>query len=116
MFIAFAVTSTTTKFPSFQHPTKNDGSLIFLVFGDWSKRVSFNQSQVALQMGQIGEKLDIDFIVSTGENFYENGLTEEHDTQHLRNHLPKSTLQKQWYSVLSNHDYRGAAEPCSQAY
>ena len=25
-------------------------------------------------MGRIGEKLDIDFFISTGDNFYENGL------------------------------------------
>ena len=26
-------------------------------------------------MGRIGEKIDIDFVISTGDNFYENGLT-----------------------------------------
>ena len=31
-------------------------------------------------MGRIGEKLDIDFVVSTGDNFYDNGLTGENDT------------------------------------
>lgn len=31
-------------------------------------------------MGRIGEKLDIDFVVSTGDNFYDNGLSGEDDT------------------------------------
>jgi tartrate-resistant acid phosphatase type 5 len=30
-------------------------------------------------MGRIGEKLDIDFVVSTGDNFYDDGLTGEQD-------------------------------------
>ncbi|CAA7033425.1 unnamed protein product [Microthlaspi erraticum] len=44
---------------------KSDGSVTFLVIGDWGRRGLYNQSQVALQMGRIGEKLDIDFVVST---------------------------------------------------
>ncbi|TXG50923.1 hypothetical protein EZV62_023447 [Acer yangbiense] len=72
----------------FEHPTKTHESLSFLVLGDWGRRGDFNQSQVALQMGRIGEKLDIDFLVSTGDNFYEDGLTGEND-------------------ILGNHDYRG---------
>jgi tartrate-resistant acid phosphatase type 5 len=26
-------------------------------------------------MGRVGEKLDVDFVVSTGDNFYDTGLT-----------------------------------------
>ncbi|GMN38337.1 hypothetical protein TIFTF001_007575 [Ficus carica] len=40
-------------------------------------------------MGRIGEKLEIDFVISTGDNFYENGLNGV---------------------VLGNHDYRGDTE------
>ncbi|KAJ4713576.1 Purple acid phosphatase [Melia azedarach] len=98
----------------FKHPTKSiDGSLSFLVIGDWGRRGEFNQSEVALQMGGIGEKLDIDFVVSTGDNFYDNGLTGEHDTafeESFSKIYTASSLQKQWYSVLGNHDYRGDAE------
>ncbi|XP_015883679.3 purple acid phosphatase 17-like [Ziziphus jujuba] len=97
----------------FQHPAKDDGSLSFLVLGDWGRRGAFNQSQVAFQMGKIGEKLDIDFVVSTGDNFYDNGLTSEHDTafeESFTKIYTAKSLQKQWYSVLGNHDYRGDAE------
>ncbi|KAK9278033.1 hypothetical protein L1049_027590 [Liquidambar formosana] len=47
-----------------EHPVKDDGSLSFLVIGDWGRRGTYNQTQVALQMGRIGEKLNIDFVVS----------------------------------------------------
>ncbi|GMP26071.1 hypothetical protein CsSME_00002666 [Camellia sinensis var. sinensis] len=59
----------------FEHPAKADGSLSVLVVGDWERKGNYNQSHVALQMGKTGEKSDIDFIISTGDNFYEDGLT-----------------------------------------
>ncbi|KXG39805.1 hypothetical protein SORBI_3001G442100 [Sorghum bicolor] len=54
------------------HPAKNDGSLSLLVVGDWGRKGACNQSRVAEQMGRVGEKLDIDFVVSTGDNFYDS--------------------------------------------
>ncbi|WCJ42151.1 purple acid phosphatase 17 [Euphorbia peplus] len=97
----------------FEHGGNKDGSLSFLVIGDWGRRGAFNQSQVAFQMGRIGEKLDIDFVVSTGDNFYDNGLKDENDQNFLESFTQiytSNSLQKQWYSVLGNHDYRGNAE------
>lgn len=52
-------------------------------------------------MGKIGEKLDIDFVVSTGDNFYDNGLSSEHDTafeESFTDVYTANSLQKQWYS------------------
>lgn len=54
-------------------------------------------------MGKIGEKLDVDFVVSTGDNFYDNGLTGEHDqafTESFTNIYKAKSLQKQWYSGM----------------
>ncbi|KAJ8751575.1 hypothetical protein K2173_016820 [Erythroxylum novogranatense] len=97
----------------FQHPTKGDGSLSLLVVGDWGRRGAYNQSEVALQMGIIGEKLDIDLVISTGDNFYEDGLTDVDDPAFYESFTKIYTapsLQKQWYNVLGNHDYRGDVE------
>ncbi|GFZ21369.1 Calcineurin-like metallo-phosphoesterase superfamily protein [Actinidia rufa] len=58
----------------FEHPEKADGSLSFLVIGDWGREGFYDQSEVALQMGRIGQQLDINFVVSTGNNFYDDGL------------------------------------------
>jgi len=96
----------------FEHSTKTDGSLSVMVVGDWGRRGTHNQSLVALQMGKIGDKLDIDFVISTGDNFYEGGLTGVDDQafdDSFSNIYTAPSLQKQWYSVLGNHDYRGDA-------
>jgi len=87
-----------------------DGSLNFLVVGDWGRKGLYNQSQVAYQMGRIAEDLDVDFIISTGDNFYEDGLTGVADPSFLQSFsqiYTAKSLQKPWYAVLGNHDYRG---------
>ncbi|KAH9724565.1 Purple acid phosphatase 17 [Citrus sinensis] len=118
-FFLFLITSAKAELQRFEHPisteTKNDEplSLSFLVIGDWGRRGAFNQSQLTSQMGRIGEKLDIDFVVSIGDNFYDNGLSGEDDTAFEKSFSKIYTvksLQKQWYSILGNHDYRGDAE------
>lgn len=99
--------------PGFYHPMNNykdDASLGFLVVGDWGRNGTFNQSLVATQMGIIGEKLDVDFVISTGDNFYDDGLTGVDDPafqDSFTNIYTAPSLQKQWYIVLGNHDYRG---------
>ncbi|XP_027361265.1 purple acid phosphatase 17-like [Abrus precatorius] len=63
-------------------------------------------------MGKIGHKLNIDFVVSTGDNFYDSGLKGVYDPAFLEsfsNIYTAKSLRKQWYSVLGNHDYRGNA-------
>ncbi|KAK8686743.1 hypothetical protein V6N13_125763 [Hibiscus sabdariffa] len=98
------------EFQRFEHPVKADGSLSFLVIGDWGRKGAYNQSHVALQMGKVGEELGIDFVISTGDNFYEEGLASPYDpafSHSFTDIYTASSLQKQWYSVLGNHDYRG---------
>ncbi|CAN8253599.1 unnamed protein product [Cochlearia groenlandica] len=109
IIILFTVNST-AELRRLAQPTKEDGTLSFLVVGDWGRRGSYNQSQVALQMGKTGNDLDIDFTISTGDNFYDDGITSPYDSQFqdsFTNIYTASSLQKPWYNVLGNHDYRG---------
>ncbi|KAG1366331.1 purple acid phosphatase 17 [Cocos nucifera] len=95
-----------------QHPLKHDGSLRFLVIGDWGRKGQYNQSEVATQMGRIGGELDIDFVISAGDNFYEDGLTGIDDKafeESFTNIYTAKSLQTPWYTILGNHDYRGDA-------
>ncbi|CAK9193922.1 unnamed protein product [Sphagnum troendelagicum] len=86
--------------------------LNILVVGDWGRDGLFNQTLVAKQMGIVGSKLNIDYVISTGDNFYESGLTGPDDTQFTTSFsdvYTQESLQTTWYSVLGNHDYRGNA-------
>lgn len=61
-----------------------------------------------MKMGRVGETLDLDFIISTGDNFYDKGLINEHDPafeDSFTNIYTASSLQKPWYTgkLLSNH-------------
>ncbi|KVH96382.1 hypothetical protein Ccrd_001534 [Cynara cardunculus var. scolymus] len=79
LYMAATVAVVVAELQRFEHPVKSDGSLSFLVVGDWGRRGLYNQSNVAYQMGDVGEKMDVDFIVSTGDNFYDSGLIDEDD-------------------------------------
>lgn len=52
-------------------------------------------------MGRIGEKLDIDFVISTGDNFYDDGLEGVNDPafeESFSKIYTAMSLQKQWFS------------------
>lgn len=58
-------------------------------------------------MGSIGKRLNVDFIVSTGDNFYDNGLKGINDPT-FQNSFTKvytaKSLQKQWYNGKSEKE------------
>ncbi|KAL2226749.1 purple acid phosphatase 4 [Sesamum indicum] len=106
------VHGTNAELQRFEHPTKADGSLTALVIGDWGRKGQYNQSEVAYQMGVTAEKMDVDLIISTGDNFYPGGLSDVNDPafdESFTKIYTAPSLQQQWYTVLGNHDYRGDA-------
>lgn len=86
------------------------GAISFLVVGDWGRMGSIEQRAVARSMGDIGKSLAISFVISTGDNFYPNGLRDTDDRQ-FRDSFDRvysaASLQVPWQSVLGNHDYYG---------
>jgi tartrate-resistant acid phosphatase type 5 len=82
----------------------------FIVFGDWGRNGEDNQKEVARQLGVVAKKLKPEFIVSTGDNFYPNGVRSTLDHNWLasyENIYTAHSLQTDWYIVLGNHDYGG---------
>lgn len=86
------------------------GDFNFLIFGDWGRHGEQDQSEVAEQMAREAEKVKPRFVISVGDNFYENGVASATDPQwktsfeNVYHHAP---LQIPWHVILGNHDYNG---------
>ena len=90
--------------------TASPTGLQFLVVGDWGRNGTQNQQQVANQMNRTALLTGTQFIISTGDNFYESGVVNVEDSQwktSYENVYSGKGLQKDWYVVLGNHDYSG---------
>ena len=92
------------------HPAKKANAVRFIVMGDWGRQGKMDQTKVAKMMAK--EK-KADFLLVTGDNFYEDGVKSVTDSQwtlSFENVYTAKTLQVPWYVVLGNHDYRGNAQ------
>jgi hypothetical protein len=88
----------------------DDEAVNFLVVGDWGRGGWFWQDDVAEAMGEVGEDINSRFVISTGDNFYENGVTSVTDRawrSSFENVYTAASLQTPWYAVLGNHDHQG---------
>lgn len=88
--------------------------LRFLVVGDWGRNGADFQTAVAQRMGEVAAAMDgVDFIVSTGDNFYVTGVGSASDPQwnsSFEGIYTHPRLQVPWHATLGNHDYIGFAE------
>lgn len=84
--------------------------LDFLVVGDWGRYGAEKQREVGVQMGATAAATDSRFVISVGDNFYEDGVTGLDDPQWRDSFeaiYAAPSLQVPWYVILGNHDYRG---------
>ena len=92
---------------------KEENALQFFVLGDWGRNGAHHQKDVADQMENLGKDFKPAFIISTGDNFYSNGVSSVKDKQwktSFENIYTGKHLQCLWYPVLGNHDYRGTPQ------
>jgi tartrate-resistant acid phosphatase type 5 len=85
-------------------------ALPFILVGDWGRKGHDAQRAVAVQMGKTAAAMDSRFIVSIGDNFYENGVASVDDPQwesSFEQIYTATSLQRPWKVILGNHDYRG---------
>lgn len=90
--------------------TVAEDGLHFLVLGDWGRNGHYRQRQVADQMDYVMAQLDGHFVITTGDNFYPNGVASVNDPYwqtSFENIYSGPYLFEPWYVVLGNHDYRG---------
>lgn len=74
----------------------------FAVIGDWGgHQGTTHQSRVAAVL----ESTNPDFVVSTGDSFYPNGIAHASDPNIQRLWVDIYNMSRPWVSVLGNHDY-----------
>lgn len=87
-----------------------DDALHFLVIGDWGRKGDYHQQDVADRMEEAAKKLDAEFVIALGDNFYPNGVASIDDPNWMfsyENIYKGYHLEIPWHVVLGNHDYRG---------
>ncbi len=91
-------------------------TLHFLVFGDWGANSSLQRDVAAAMVTYCQKaKQKVDFAISTGDNFYDNGISGTSDAQwqtKFEEMYPIRAMNFPFYAVLGNHDWRG--NPTSQ--
>lgn len=90
--------------------TKQIISLNFIAIGDWGYRNN-NQQKLAKAISKFIENKNKTFIVSTGDNFYSDGVKSIYDEKwndvFENSFHHKSFRNKRWYITVGNHDYAG---------
>ncbi len=92
---------------------KKEKSINFLILGDWGRNGEFHQKDVANAMALNGIKDKSNFIISTGDNFYPDGVISVDDPQWSKSFediYSGASLNIPWFTVFGNHDYRGSIE------
>jgi acid phosphatase len=87
--------------------------LNFLIIGDWGRKGTPGQCAVAHGMARIAERLESRFVVTTGDNFYDHGVSSLHDAhwrESFEDIYTAPALHIPWYVVLGNHDYQGCIQ------
>ncbi len=82
-----------------------------LAIGDWGRRGSVEQRAVAEGMARAARRLRPRLVLTTGDNFYDDGvcdLEDAHWHESFEAVYADSALQMPWHPVLGNHDYRGS--------
>ena len=89
----------------------DDGVWRFLVVGDWGRDGLLGQRKTAAAMAQVARAHRTEFVVSTGDNFYNWGVYSK--TDHRWNTCFEDVYDRvlgPWYAVLGNHDYGGSVQ------
>ncbi|KAL9652700.1 hypothetical protein ABK040_015750 [Willaertia magna] len=98
-------------FPKQVSYTPSNHSIHFLVIGDWG-RANQEQRNVANAMNNFCKNIKTcNFLISTGDNIYDNGVVNEYDKQ-FKDKFEDIYYQYDilkdlnFYTIFGNHDYR----------
>ncbi|MEP2026838.1 MAG: metallophosphoesterase [Reichenbachiella sp.] len=88
-----------------------EDALNWYVIGDFGRNGYDGQQEVADQMQASTKVLEPEFILTTGDNFYPDGVASTQDPYWIssfENIYKGFGLFVPWYAILGNHDYRGS--------
>nr|MBP9152972.1 metallophosphoesterase [Flavobacteriales bacterium] len=82
-----------------------------LIIGDWGRNMNVNLKANAYMMNELACQIPIDAVLTTGDNFYDNGVNGVSDIQwnvSFENIFTGACLLPiPWFPSLGNHDARG---------
>jgi tartrate-resistant acid phosphatase type 5 len=110
LFVASQAAAVSRFLPGSLLAAEAGNGLNFIIFGDWGRNGERDQTEVAAQMALAAKATAARFIVSVGDNFYENGVASASDPQwqtSFENVYRDPALQIPWQVILGNHDYHG---------
>ncbi len=85
-----------------------------LVIGDWGRKANVNLRANAHMMNELACQMTIDAVLTTGDNFYSNGVSGINDAHWNRSFEGvfngSCLLPIEWWPSLGNHDLRGNTE------
>jgi tartrate-resistant acid phosphatase type 5 len=91
----------------------NSGSLNFLFISDFGGQGGKIQKEVAIQLGHIASIEKSKFVITGGDNFHQNGISDSKDPRwksEFEDIYSNSSLMIPWYASLGNHDYLGSPD------
>ena len=112
--VAYSNTTFTSMYTYSMNVSVVDESLRFPVIGDWGASMKYpdrvkNQRETASAMNKWCEQVHCHFIVTTGDNFYPNGVTSPDDVRFNTSwrdvYTGSAVKNLTWYLSLGNHDY-----------
>lgn len=85
-------------------------SINILMVGDWGQQGGLSQVPVAKQMGLTAGYDGSNMVISVGDNFYQNGVSNTNSadwwTSWLNIYTNPTLTNIPWWCVLGNHDYK----------
>lgn len=84
-------------------------ALNFVVIGDWGRDGASQQRAVAQQMGRAAAAIGSRFVISVGDNFYDDGVKSLSDPQwksSFEDVYTHPALMTKWHVIVGNHDYK----------
>jgi len=87
-----------------------DSDVDLLIIGDWGRNGHYAQRSVAKWMDIAAHYLDAEMVVTTGDNFYDDGVASIHDpiwNTSFEQVYDGPNLFIDWHPTLGNHDHNG---------